>query len=337
MDKKRILSGITSTGKLTLGNYIGALQNFVKLQDEFEMYIFVANLHGITMPIEKEVLRNNIKTIVALYFACGLDPKKANVFLQSDVSEHSELGWILTCNTTLGELQRMTQFKDKSAKAKASNGTDFIPTGLLVYPALMAADILLYDADYIPVGADQKQHVELTRNIVERMNNKFGPLFKMPEVYTPKVGARIMDLQDPTSKMSKSAKNEKGVIFMLDDAATIQRKIKSAITDSDNLVHFDPENKPGISNLMTILGAITGDGLDKIESNFSGKDYGVFKQAVADAVTNLLTPIQERFQTLYNSTEVDNYLMAGAANAKSVASKKLNKVKNLVGLNYRRK
>jgi tryptophanyl-tRNA synthetase len=242
MDKKRILSGITSTGKLTLGNYIGALQNFVKLQDEFEMYIFVANLHGITMPIEKEVLRNNIKTIVALYFACGLDPKKANVFLQSDVSEHSELGWILT-----------------------------------------------------------------------------------------------MDLQDPTSKMSKSAKNEKGVIFMLDDAATIQRKIKSAITDSDNLVHFDPENKPGISNLMTILSAITGDGLDKIESNFSGKDYGVFKQAVADAVTNLLTPIQERFQTLYNSTEVDNYLMAGAANAKSVASKKLNKVKNLVGLNYRRK
>jgi tryptophanyl-tRNA synthetase len=231
----------------------------------------------------------------------------------------------------------MTQFKDKSAKAKASNGTDFIPTGLLVYPALMAADILLYDADYIPVGADQKQHVELTRNIAERMNNKFGPLFKMPEVYTPKVGARIMDLQDPTSKMSKSAKNEKGVIFMLDDAATIQRKIKSAITDSDNLVHFDPENKPGISNLMTILSAITGDGLDKIESDFNGKDYGVFKQAVADAVTNLLTPIQERFQTLYNSTEVDNYLMAGAANAKSVASKKLNKVKNLVGLNYRRK
>jgi tryptophanyl-tRNA synthetase len=337
MDKKRMLSGITSTGKLTLGNYLGALKNFVNLQDEYEMFIFVANLHGITMPIEKEVLRDNIKKIIALYFACGLDPEKSNVFLQSDVSEHSELGWIITCNTTLGELQRMTQFKDKSQKAKANNGTDFIPTGILVYPALMAADILLYDADFIPVGADQKQHVELTRNIAERMNNKFGEMFKMPEVYTPKVGARIMDLQDPTSKMSKSAKSDKGVIFMLDSEQDIRRKIKSAVTDSDNEVRFDAEKKPGISNLMSIYSAIKNISLDEIENEFKGNDYGVFKDAVAESVATLLVGIQEKFNSLYNSEILDSYLAQGATNAKKVAMKKLTKVKNLTGLNYKRK
>ncbi|QGS51672.1 tryptophan--tRNA ligase [Spiroplasma tabanidicola] len=337
MDKKRMVSGITTTGKITLGNYIGALKNFVELQDEYDMYIFVANLHGITTPIEKEVLRQNIKQAIALYFACGLDPNKATVFLQSDVSEHSELSWILTCNTNIGELNRMTQFKDKSSKLKSSNGTEFIPSGLLMYPVLMASDILLYDADLVPVGKDQKQHIELTRSIGERMNSKYGQMFKIPEEYTPKVGAKILDLQDPTKKMSKSSDNPKSYIALLDNIDEVKRKIKSAVTDSENLIKFDPENKPGVSNLITIYSCLKNISIEDVEEFFKEKDYGVLKDEVSAAVVDLLTPIQNKYKEIYNSKQVEEWLEIGAKKAKEKAFKKINKVKNLVGLNYKKK
>lgn len=337
MEKKRMLSGITTTGQLTLGNYIGALRNFVNLQDEFEMYVFVANLHGITTPISKEVLRNNIKSMVALYFACGLDPNKATVFLQSDVLEHTQLAWILQCNTTLGELQRMTQFKDKSTKVKSDNGTEFIPTGLLTYPTLMAADILLYDPHFVPVGKDQKQHVELTRNIAERMNNKFGEMFMIPQDYTPKIGSKIMDLQEPTKKMSKSSSNPKSFIALLDDVAVVRKKIRAAVTDSDNTIKYDQENKPGVSNLLTIYAALTNQAMPEVEKFFSEKDYGFLKETVADVIVELLTEIQAKYEKLYNSDLIDEWLTAGANKARYLAQKKMRKVLNLTGLNYKRK
>ncbi|QBQ07450.1 tryptophanyl-tRNA synthetase [Spiroplasma gladiatoris] len=337
MEKKRMVSGITSTGKLTLGNYIGALKNFVKLQDEYEMFIFVANLHGITTPIEKEVLKNNIKQSIALYFACGLDPNKATIFIQSDISEHSELAWILTCNTNIGELNRMTQFKDKSSKVKANNGTEYIPSGLLMYPVLMAADILLYDPELVPVGKDQKQHIELARSIGERMNSKYGNMFVIPEEYTPKLGSKILDLQDPTKKMSKSSSNPKSYIALLDNIDEVKKKIKSAVTDSENLIKYDLENKPGVSNLITIYSCLKNISIEQTEQHFLGKDYGILKEEVSNEVVNLLMTIQKKYEEIINSNMIDEYLEKGAKKAKIVASKKINKVKNLVGLNYKRK
>ncbi|ARU92089.1 tryptophanyl-tRNA synthetase [Spiroplasma clarkii] len=337
MEKKRMLSGITTTGQLTLGNYIGALRNFVNLQDEFEMFVFIANLHGITTPIAKDTLRNNIKSMVALYFACGLDPNKATVFLQSDVLEHTQLAWILQCHTTLGELQRMTQFKDKSTKVKAENGTEFIPTGILTYPTLMAADILLYDPEFVPVGKDQKQHVELTRNIAERLNNKFGTMFAIPQDYTPKVGSKIMDLQDPSKKMSKSSTNPKSFIWLLDDLNIVRNKIKAAVTDSENLIKYDPENKPGVSNLLTIYAALTEKPMSEVEKFFSNQDYGVLKAEVSEVVVTLLSKIQEKYHQLYNSQQLEEWLELGAKKARHIAQKKMTKVLNLTGLNYKRK
>ncbi|AKU80143.1 tryptophan--tRNA ligase [Spiroplasma turonicum] len=335
--KKRMVSGITATGTITLGNYIGAIKNFVSLQDEFEMFIFVANLHAITTHIDKTVLKNNIKNMIALYFACGLDPNKSNVFIQSEVLEHTQLCWILTCNSTIGELNRMTQFKDKSNKVKSTNGTDFIPTGLLTYPLLMASDILLYDPDYVPVGKDQKQHIELARNIAERMNNKYGEMFKIPEDYISKVGNKIMDLQDPTKKMSKSSENPKSYISLLDDLNTIDKKIKSALTDSENIVKYDPINKPGISNLITIYSSITNIEPKDVENNFKNKDYGVFKNEVSKVVCDLISGIQKKYNEVINSNEIDNWLEEAANKARFIARKKLNKVMNLIGLNYKRK
>ncbi|AGR40912.1 tryptophan--tRNA ligase [Spiroplasma taiwanense] len=336
-DKKRMVSGITTTGTMTLGNYIGAMKNFVALQDEFEMYIFVANLHGITKPIEKEILRKNIKSMVALYFACGIEPSKATVFVQSDVLEHTELGWILTCNTTLGELQRMTQFKDKTNNLKLDNGTQFIPTGLLVYPALMAADILLYDAQFVPVGKDQKQHIELARNIAERMNNKYGEMFTIPEEYTPKIGSKIMDLQNPEKKMSKSSNNPKSFIGLLDNINEVKNKIKSAVTDSENVIKFDTEKKPGISNLITIFASLKNINLETAEEIFKNKDYGFLKEKVTEVVVELLEKIQIKYNKLLNSEEIDKWLEDGAQKAQNIARKKLTKVLNLTGLNYKRK
>lgn len=337
MTKKRIISGITTTGRLTLGNYLGALRNFVKLQDKYELFAFVANLHGITSPIDKETLRSNIKSMTALYFACGLDPNKATVFIQSEILEHANLAWVLQCNTTIGELQRMTQYKDKSSKVKSDNGTMFIPTGLLTYPTLMAADILLYDVDLVPVGTDQKQHIELTRNIAERMNNKFGEMFKIPEEFTPEVGSKIMDLQDPSKKMSKSSKDPKSFIGLLDNIDEVKNKIKSAVTDSDNTIKYDPINKPGVSNLITIIATIKDEKISTIENELKNKDYKVLKDSVIEVVIPLLEKIQSNYNEIFNSTKVEEWLEEGAAKARVIARKNLNKVLNKTGLNYKRK
>ncbi|AHF61315.1 tryptophanyl-tRNA synthetase [Spiroplasma mirum ATCC 29335] len=336
--KPTILSGITATGKLTLGNYIGAMKNFIELQKDNNLIIFVANLHAITIPIDQEELRANTKTMVALYYACGLDPEKSIIFIQSDVLEHTQLGHILLCNTTIGELSRMTQFKDKSVKMKAENGTEYIPTGLLTYPALMAADILLYDADLVPVGKDQKQHIELTRNIAERMNNKYNPnLFKIPDDFIPEVGSKIMNLQEPSKKMSKSSNNPKSYIGMLDTPEEIRKKIKSAVTDSEGIIRYDVENKPGISNLLTIYAALKNITIEKAVSNLQNLDYGAFKKAVAEEIIKTLQPIQEKYHAIMNSDQIDELIAAGANKARAIAVKKLTKVKNSIGLNYKRK
>ncbi len=330
---KRILSGITSTGKLTIGNYIGAIKQFIDLQENNELIIFVANLHGITIPINKIELKNNIREIVGLYYACGLDPNKNIIFVQSDVLEHAQLAHILLCHTTIGELNRMTQFKDKSTKVKSTNNTQYIPTGILTYPTLMAADILLYNPDLVPVGKDQKQHIELARNIAIRMNEKYGYIFKIPESYIPKFGSKIMDLQDPTKKMSKSSNNPKTYISLLDKPEDVIKKIKSAVTDSENKVYYDKKNKPGISNLMTIYSALTNKTINEIQIEFENKNYGYFKEKVWQAINECLSKIQENYQNIIK-TKIEILLENGAKKAKKIAEKTLQQVQKKIGLDY---
>ncbi|MCR5229474.1 MAG: tryptophan--tRNA ligase [Solobacterium sp.] len=325
---KRMLSGIKPTGQLHLGNYIGALKHFVEYQDEYEMFAFIANLHCITVPQDPKELQTNLRDCVALYLACGLDPKKATIFLQTDVMEHAQLGYIMCCHTYLGELNRMTQFKDKQA-----NGEQNLTGGLYTYPALMAADIVLYDADYVPVGEDQKQHVELTRDVAIRMNNRYGELFRVPEPLIAKVGARIMSLSDPNKKMSKSDESNKGCIYLLDDLKAARKKVMGAVTDSVGKVHYDPVNQPGISNLMQILSSLTNDRpFDEIEAEFEGKGYGDFKRAVADAVCAKLEEIQNRYREILASDLIETTLADGAAKASAVASAKLAKVQKAIGM-----
>ena len=325
---KRMVSGIKPTGQLHLGNYIGALRHFVEYQDDYEMYAFIANLHCITEPQDPKDLRKNLQDCVALYLACGLDPDKAVVFLQTDVKAHAQLGYIMCCHTYMGELNRMTQFKDRKAKGETN-----MTGGLYTYPSLMAADIVLYDADYVPVGEDQKQHVELTRDIAERMNNRYGELFKVPEPLVAKVGARIMSLQDPSKKMSKSDANGKGCVYLLDDEKTARKKIMSAVTDSLGQVHFDPENQPGISNLMQIMSSLSNDRpIGEIEEQFKGQGYGVFKRAVADEVVNTLSLIQSRYNEIQASDIIEKTLAKGAAKASEVAEAKLAKVQKAIGM-----
>lgn len=325
---KRMLSGIKPTGQLHLGNYIGALRHFVEYQDEYEMFAFIANLHCITVPQDPDELHANLRDCVALYLACGLDPKKATIFLQTDVRAHAQLGYILCCHTYMGELNRMTQFKDKQAKGERN-----LSGGLYTYPALMAADILLYDADYVPVGEDQKQHVELTRDVAERMNNRYGELFNVPEPLIAKVGARIMSLSDPSKKMSKSDETNKGCIYLLDDLKTARKKIMSAVTDSLGQIKFDPENQPGVSNLMQILSSLSDDRpMADIEAEFAGKGYGDFKRAVADKVCETLEAIQNRYQAILASGEISEVLADGAARANKIADVKLEKVQNALGM-----
>ena len=276
---KRMLSGIKPTGQLTLGNYIGALRNFVKYQDDYEMIVFIANLHCITEYQEPAQLRKNLTDAVALYLACGLDPNKATIFLQTDVHEHAELGYIMACNTYLGELNRMTQFKDKTAKGEKN-----LTAGLYTYPCLMAADILLYNANYVPVGEDQKQHVELTRDIANRFNNKYGETFVVPEPVIEKVGARIMSLQDPSKKMSKSDETNKGCIYLLDDLKVARKKIMSAVTDSVGVIQLDKENQPGLYNLIEIASSLTNRDMQDIVDEFKDQGYGKLKGYVADVV-----------------------------------------------------
>lgn len=324
-----ILSGIKPTGQLTLGNYIGAINKFVKLQDSGESFLFIADLHALTLPIDPQVLHDNSRDLAAFYLAAGLDPEKANIFLQSDVPAHSELAIILQNYIYMGELSRMTQFKDKSSKMKE----EAIGLGLFAYPVLMAADIVLYDSKRIPVGEDQVQHVELARDLVKRFNNRYGEVLVMPKAEVAKVGARIMSLSDPTKKMSKS--DPKGDIYLKDEPAVIRKKIMSAVTDMEAHVHYDPEKQPGISNLMTILSSLTGKSFEEIEKEFEGKGYGDFKRAVADVVVNELEPLQKRKEENVASGLVDKVLERGAKRANEIASEVLARVQKAIGLYHK--
>lgn len=331
---KRILSGIQPTGSLNIGTYLGSVKNFVKLQDEmsdYEFFIFIADLHAITVHKDKQVLRKMIKELAALYIACGLDPERVNLFIQSEVPAHAQLGYILQCNTYIGELERMTQFKDKSKKQEKG-----VTVGLFTYPALMAADILLYDPDFVPVGHDQKQHLELTRDIAQRVNNKYNDIFTVPEPLIAKVGARIMSLSDPTKKMSKSDENDKSRINLLDPENIIKKRIRSAVTDSLGTVQYDPENRPGISNLMTIYSVISNESFDEIEAKYNGKGYKEFKDDLGEIVYQELKPIQERYNELINSKELDEILDNGQKAAFKVAQKKVYKLMDRIGLGRKR-
>ena len=328
MDEKKVmLSGIQPSGDLHLGNYLGAIKNWVERTEEFDNYYFMADMHTITVRQTPADLRRRTLEQLALYIACGLDPEKNTLFIQSHVPQHAELGWVLQCYTMFGELSRMTQFKDKSAKHQ-----DNINAGLFAYPSLMAADILLYQPDFIPVGEDQKQHCELTRDIAQRFNHVYGDVFKIPEPYIPKTGARVMSLNAPDSKMSKSI--PEGCIFMMEKPEDIQRKFKRAITDSDteNCVRFDPANKPGVANLMSIYSAITGKSYAEIESEFAGCGYGKFKPAVGDAVVECLRPIREEAtRILADKAYLENVYKTGAEKASYVANKTLRKVYKKIG------
>ena len=280
--KKTILTGLKPTGSLTLGNYIGSIRQMVKMQDEYKSYLFIADMHAITVPTDRALLHKNIRDFMALYIACGIDPYKNVIYLQSDIEYIPAISWLLECNSYYGELSRMIQFKEKSKK-----NANF-SVGLLTYPVLMATDILAVDADYVPVGIDQKQHVELTRDIAIRFNNKYGKTFNVPEPIVTEVGTKIMDLVDPSKKMSKTEENPKGVIGLLDEVSVARKKIMGATTDSEMCVKYDPENKPGISNLINIYAAITGDNISQVEEKFKNSNYGEFKKNVADVVCQFL-------------------------------------------------
>lgn len=326
---KRMLSGIQPTGIPTLGNYLGAIKNFVKFSKEYESYVFIADLHSITVNQTPEELRKNTLSLAAIYLACGLDHDNCNIFVQSQNPDHAQLGWVMITQTGLGELNRMTQFKDKKAKFKE----DHIPAGLLTYPSLQAADIILYDADIVPIGQDQKQHLELTKILTNRLNSRYNLDLKIPEAKMPENSKKIMSLQTPTKKMSKSDEKVLGTIFLNDSYEEICKKLKKAVTDSDGSVHFDQENKPGISNLMNIYQSLTNKSHDEITEEFKGQNYGVFKQAVADAIWNELQPIQDKYNELLNDKEkVLSVLEKGLENAKKISIPLVNKVYSHMGL-----
>ena len=323
---ERMLSGIKPTGRLHLGNYIGAISQFVKYQDEYEMYIFIANQHAITVPPDPKALRQNTKDLIALYLAAGLDPEKCTLFLQSDVDAHVKLGWVFTCLTYMGELQRMTQYKDKTAKGETG-----ITDGLFTYPCLMAADILLYDADYVPVGQDQKQHVELTRHLAERFNNRYSETFVVPQPLETKVGKKIFSLQDPTKKMSKSETDTKGTIDLLDDPAVARKKIMSAVTDSVGIIQYDPESQPGLANLLTIQSVLANEPIEDIVKRYEGKGYGELKKEIGQTVFDFLTDLQAKYKKIIESNVIDQILEEGAKKASYVANKKIRKVYKKIG------
>jgi len=322
-----IFSGIQPSGELTLGNYLGALRNFLDYQDEHECYYCVVNQHAITVPQNPETLFQTTRNLAALYLAVGLDPKKVTLFVQSEVPEHVKLGWVMITNSYVGELERMTQYKDKAQKRG-----DSIPAGLLTYPPLMAADILLYQTNWVPVGDDQKQHMEITRDLAQRFNRLYGEVFTIPEMKASVGGARIMSLQEPTKKMSKSDDNQMATIHLLDTPDDIVKKIKRAQTDSLGYVHYDKENQPGVSNLMGIYNAITKKSYEEIEALYEGKGYGSLKGDVAELLVDTLRPIQERYQELVNTPELDQILDEGAAKAHVKASETYRKVELAMGL-----
>ncbi|MDQ0191137.1 tryptophan--tRNA ligase [Alicyclobacillus cycloheptanicus] len=322
---KRVFSGIQPSGTMTIGNYLGAMKNFVKLQDEAECYFCVVDLHAITVPQDPATLHQNTLNLAALYLAAGIDPAKATLFVQSHVPAHAELGWILQCIAYYGELGRMTQFKDKSAHKEV------VTAGLFTYPALMAADILLYQADLVPVGEDQKQHLELTRDVAERFNKRFGETFTIPDPYIPKIGGRIMSLEDPSRKMSKSDESAGAYISMLDEPDVIRKKISRAVTDSEREVRFDEERKPAISNLLTIYALCADKTVDEIAAQYQGQGYGPFKKDLAEVVVAALEPIQERYRALLSSGELQTILRQGAERAAASAAPTLAAVKEKLG------
>ena len=324
---EKILTGLQPTGCITLGNYIGAIKQMIKYQEMYDSYIFIADMHAITVPQDPKELSKNIRSLLAIYLACGIDKDKNTIFLQSENVYHANVSWILECLTPYGELSRMTQFKDKSRK----NGN--FSAGLLTYPVLMASDILIYDTDFVPTGQDQKQHVELARNIAERINKKYNKeIFKMPNPLINKGGAKIMDLVDPTKKMSKSADNPKGIIYLLDEEKAIRKKIMSATTDSEMSIKYDVENKPGISNLISIYSCLTDLSINEIEEKYKDSNYGTFKKDVADIVVSTLLPIQNKYYELLNSKELDKILNDGMVKTTDIAKKKYEELKQLVGL-----
>ena len=325
-NKKRMLTGLQPTGLITLGNYIGAIKQMAEYQDKYDSFIFIADMHAITMPIEPEKLKENIRNLVAIYIACGIDPNKNKIFIQSENEYHANISWMLECNTYFGELSRMTQFKDKSKK-----NANF-SCGLFTYPVLMAADILAYDTDLVPVGIDQKQHVEIARDIADRFNKKYGKTFVLPEPLISEQATKIMDLQDPTKKMSKSSENQKGVIRLLDEPEVIRKKIMSATTDSLSKIKFDKENQPGISNLINIYSAVTELSIKEIEEKFEGLQYGEFKKEVAQKVIERLSEIQKRYNELITSSELDEILDKGRDAAREIAKVKYEEMKEKIGL-----
>lgn len=323
-----MISGIKPTGELTLGNYIGAIKQFIQYQEEYELFVFLADLHALTLPIDANELRKNSEDILAIYLACGLDPNKVVIFKQSDVHEHAELGYIMACNSYMGELQRMTQYKDKTQKMK----NDSIPTGIFIYPTLMAADILLYQADFVPVGIDQKQHVELTRDLVIRFNHHYQKdVFVLPAPVLPKQGAKITSLSNPLKKMSKS-ESDKGTIYLLEDVQIARKKIMSAVTDSENEIRYDMENKPGISNLLTILSVLTHQSIDDLQQKYQNVGYGQFKKDVADVVCHELETLQQKVQEIKNGHILESILKQGASKASSIASQTLQQVYEVIGI-----
>ncbi len=326
-NKKVVFSGVQPSGNLTIGNYLGAIKNFSAFDDDTMRFYCVVDLHAITVRQVPAELRRRTYETLALYMACGLDPEKNNLFVQSHVSGHSELAWLLNCYTMFGELSRMTQFKDKSAKH-----ADNINAGLFTYPTLMAADILLYQTDIVPVGVDQKQHLELARDIAERFNGVYGDTFVVPEPYIPETGMKIMSLQDPAAKMSKSDPNENAVVRILDDPDTILRKFKRAVTDSDTTVRYDLAEKPGVSNLMSIYACFTGKSMEEIEREFEGRGYGDFKAAVGEACATALRPVQEEFKRLMaDKAYLEEVMKKGADAARYYARKTLSKVQRKLG------
>ena len=326
--RKRILSGIQPTGTPTLGNYLGALRNWALLQNSYDCLYMVADLHALTVREDPAALRRNTRELAALLLAVGIDPQQHVLFVQSHVPAHTELAWVLACNTQFGELSRMTQFKDKSAKHP-----DNVNAGLFTYPVLMAADILVYNADLVPVGQDQTQHLEIARDIAGRFNGVYGPTFTLPEGYVPKAGARVMSLGDPSKKMSKSDPNANSFVLLTDSKDVILRKFKRAVTDSDGVVRCDPAAKPGVSNLMGIYAAFTGQTMEEVEAAFAGKGYGDFKAAVAETVADALAPVQAEYaRILADKGYVDGVLRTGAERAARLAGRTVRKVYRKVGL-----
>ncbi|MFD3219781.1 tryptophan--tRNA ligase [Staphylococcus saprophyticus] len=326
-----LFSGIQPSGIPTIGNYIGALKQFGEVQDHYNCFFCIVDQHAITVPQDRLKLRKQTRQLAAIYLASGIDPEKSTLFIQSEVPAHVQASWMLTTISSIGELERMTQFKDKAVKQ-----TEGVPAGLLTYPPLMAADIVIYNTNIVPVGDDQKQHMELTRNLVDRFNSRYNDILVKPEIRMPKVGGRVMSLQDPTKKMSKSDDNQKNFISLLDQPSVAAKKIKSAVTDSDGIIKFDRDNKPGISNLLSIYSSLTDESIDALQEKYKDSNYGVFKADLAEIVSDFLTAFQEKYEYYLNSEELDTILDNGRDKAQQVSFKTLKKMEKAMGLGRKR-